>query len=170
MTVEVERHSQLEALAAQLGEQLGQHRLRLATAESCTGGLIAALLTAIPGSSAWFERGFVCYSNAAKQEQLGVSAETLASYGAVSAETVFAMASGACRYSRAETSLAVSGVAGPGGGSAQKPVGTVWLAWALPDGRVLAPLRQVFNGGRSQVRARAAEAAMAGLITALESL
>ena len=99
-----------------------------------------------------------------------MSAETLADFGAVSAETVLAMASGARRYSHAETSLAVSGVAGPGGGSALKPVGTVWLAWSLPNGQAPPPQRQVFNGARGEIRARAAEAAIKGLINALKPL
>jgi len=135
-----------EALLAACREQ----NLRLVTAESCTGGLIAALLTAIPGSSEVFERGFVTYSNAAKSELLGVRPETLASFGAVSEEVAREMARGALGAAPADLALAVTGIAGPGGGSAEKPVGLVWFGLAR-RGAVWAA-RCHFGGGREEVR------------------
>ncbi len=119
-----------DAQVTALGEALRAKGLRLATAESCTGGMIAAACTSIAGSSDWFERGFVTYSNAAKTEMLGVDAALIAIHGAVSAEVARAMADGALVHSHADLSVAVTGVAGPGGGSRDKPVGTVWLALA----------------------------------------
>jgi nicotinamide-nucleotide amidase len=142
---------QLIELAAQCGLWLQTRGLRLATAESCTGGLIAAAITEIAGSSAWFERGFVTYSNEAKMELLGVQAATLAQHGAVSEATVREMAAGALAHSHADIALAVSGIAGPGGGTPDKPVGTVCLAWAWRDGSLHSE-RQVFSGDRAAVR------------------
>ena len=124
----------LASLAAVLAGRLTARNESLVTAESCTGGWIAKICTDLPGSSSWFERGFVTYSNASKQELLGVSARTLERHGAVSEATVREMVSGALRHSHAVWGLAVSGIAGPGGGSEDKPVGTVWFAWAGPDG------------------------------------
>jgi nicotinamide-nucleotide amidase len=117
----------------QLADVLQQHGWMLATAESCTGGMIAANCTDLSGSSNWFERGFVTYSNEAKHEMLGVDAALMTQHGAVSEAVAQAMALGALRHSRAQVSVAVTGVAGPTGGSADKPVGTVWLAWATPS-------------------------------------
>jgi nicotinamide-nucleotide amidase len=122
----------------------------LTTAESCTGGLIAATCTDLAGSSAWLERGFVTYSNAAKTEMLGVDAVIIAENGAVSEPVARAMAAGALQHSAAQVAVAVTGVAGPTGGSAEKPVGTVWFAWATPDG--LTSERQQFDGDRAAVR------------------
>jgi len=122
----------------------------LATAESCTGGLIAATCTDLAGSSAWLERGFVTYSNAAKTEMLGVDAALIAHHGAVSEPVARAMAAGALQHSAAQVAVAVTGVAGPTGGSAEKPVGTVWFAWATPQG--LTSERQQFDGDRAAVR------------------
>lgn len=122
----------------------------LATAESCTGGLIAAHCTDLAGSSNWFERGFVTYSNAAKSELLGVDAALIDRHGAVSEAVVRAMARGALAHSHAQVAIAVTGVAGPGGGSAEKPVGTVWLAWATPMG-LFSELKH-FDGDRAAVR------------------
>lgn len=122
----------------------------LATAESCTGGLIAARCTELAGSSRWFERGFVTYSNAAKCELLGVDAALIERHGAVSEAVVRAMAAGALAHSRAQVAIAVTGVAGPDGGSGDKPVGTVWLAWATPMG-VISELKR-FDGDRAAVR------------------
>ncbi|MEY4140223.1 MAG: hypothetical protein RLZZ371_2405, partial [Pseudomonadota bacterium] len=119
-----------------LARLLMQKGWMMATAESCTGGLIAANCTDLAGSSNWFERGFVTYSNAAKNELLGVDPALIKSHGAVSEPVVRAMASGALAHSQAQVAIAVTGVAGPGGGSAEKPVGTVWLAWATPMGVV----------------------------------
>jgi len=123
----------------------------LATAESCTGGLIAAGCTGLAGSSGWFERGFVTYSNEAKQEMLGVDAALIDAHGAVSEAVARAMAVGALAHSRAQVAVSVTGVAGPGGGSAAKPVGTVWFGFALPGGVVVGESR-LFSGDRAAVR------------------
>jgi nicotinamide-nucleotide amidase len=133
------------------------------TAESCTGGWIAKLITDVPGSSAWFERGFVTYSDIAKQEMLGVRETTLAAHGAVSAATVQEMALGALANSHAQVAVAVSGIAGPDGGSPEKPVGLVWLGWALEHGPAQCR-RQVFPGDREAVRRQAVAAALQGLL------
>ncbi len=136
---------------------------KLATAESCTGGWIAKVCTDIAGSSAWFERGFVTYSNEAKMEMLGVNAAVLGSNGAVSRLVAEQMAIGAVRHSRAQVSLAVTGVAGPDGGSAEKPVGTVWFAWSGPQRAVDSALRE-FRGDRREVRRQAVHHALTGLL------
>jgi nicotinamide-nucleotide amidase len=138
----------------------------LATAESCTGGLIASACTDLAGSSAWFDRGFVTYSNAAKVEQLGVDAALIAQHGAVSEPVALAMASGALAHSAAQCAIAVTGIAGPGGGSAAKPVGTVWFAWAWPGG--LRAGMQCFDGDRAAVRAQATAHALAHLAAQLQ--
>ena len=145
-----------------LGEALRAQGLRLATAESCTGGLIAAACTAIAGSSDWFERGFVTYSNAAKTEMLGVDAALIAAHGAVSAEVARAMANGALVHSHADLVVAVTGVAGPGGGSRDKPVGTVWLALAR-EGEPARAERLQLAGDRAAVRAQTVRLALARL-------
>lgn len=157
----------MEILAQRLGKALQRYGLTVATAESCTGGWIAKAITDIPGSSAWLERGFVTYSNRAKQEMLNVRVETLSRFGAVSEAAVKEMAKGALRYSHAGISVAVSGIAGPGGGSLEKPVGTVWLAWALKSGGERA-VRRLFPGDREAVRRQAVEHALQGLLDALE--
>ncbi|MGH8353177.1 MAG: CinA family protein [Pseudomonas sp.] len=149
-------------LAARLGECLLSQRGRVATAESCTGGGIAEAITRIPGSSAWFEAGYVTYSNAQKTAQLEVPAALLAQVGAVSREVVEAMVQGAQAKSGARFAVAVSGVAGPDGGSREKPVGTVWLAWA--DDQKLFAERRLFAGDRSDIRRQTVETALAGLI------
>ena len=153
----------LEALAAAVGAALLTTGQRLATAESCTGGWVAQSLTSIAGSSDWFERGFVTYSNAAKQEMLGVSPATLNMHGAVSEATAAAMAAGALRHSQAQWALAITGIAGPGGGSADKPVGSVCFAWAGPDGRIEVESCR-FAGGREEVRAQSVAYALAGIL------
>ncbi len=155
----------LEADALALGELLRARRERVATAESCTGGLIAAVCTSVAGSSDWFERGFVTYSNEAKSELLGVPAELVRVHGAVSEPVVRAMAAGALAHAHAQWAVAVTGIAGPGGGSPAKPVGTVWLAVAGPAG-VRAELLQL-SGDRSAVRRQTVEAAMQRLRSAL---
>ncbi len=137
----------------------------LATAESCTGGLIAAACTDLAGSSDWFERGFVTYSNQAKAEMLGVAAQLIESHGAVSEAVARAMAQGALQQSRAQVSVAVTGVAGPGGGSADKPVGTVWFAWGLPSG--ITSEVQHFAGDRAAVRAATVAHALGRLVALL---
>ncbi len=156
----------IASLAARLGEVLLRRGLRLATAESCTGGWIAKAATDIPGSSDWLERGFVAYSNASKEELLGVRAETLAAHGAVSEHTVLEMVAGTLERSRAQVAVATSGIAGPGGGSPEKPVGTVWLAWSVP-GREPWAERHWLAGDRERVRRQTVRLALEGLIAAL---
>jgi nicotinamide-nucleotide amidase len=158
--------TELEQLARLVARRLVETGLVLATAESCTGGWVAQLLTSVPGSSAWFDRGFVTYSNASKEEMLGVSVGTLASHGAVSEETVLEMARGALANSRATISLSVSGIAGPGGGSEEKPVGTVWFAWCLAGGGSVAR-QELFLGDRQEVRSQAAAEALQGVLNLL---
>ncbi|MGB4466780.1 MAG: nicotinamide-nucleotide amidase [Azovibrio sp.] len=157
----------LEALAQQLGERLLARGWMLATAESCTGGWVAQCLTAIAGSSAWFERGFVTYSNAAKMDMLGVAERLLEKHGAVSEPVARAMAQGAVAHSRAQWSLAITGIAGPTGGSAEKPVGMVCFAWASPDGGCTACTRY-FDGDRAGIRRQAVAFALEGLLLQLE--
>ena len=153
--------SQIDALATRLGRQLALSGGMIATVESCTGGLVARALTETPGSSQWFDRGFVTYSNEAKIDMVGVSAQTLAAFGAVSEPTALEMAGGALARSRARMSLSVTGVAGPGGGSADKPVGTVCFGWAVADGRTRTTTRR-FDGDRAAVRWQAALFALQG--------
>ncbi|MFH0351557.1 MAG: CinA family protein [Chromatiales bacterium] len=157
----------MRQLARELGRRLQHQGYRLATAESCTGGWVAQVVTSIAGSSAWFERGFVTYSNAAKLEMLGVKAETLARFGAVSAEAAIEMAEGALTHSRSQVSVAITGIAGPEGGTADKPVGTVWFAWA-GGGRPPVTVCKHFEGGRGSVRRQAVETALRGLIERLQ--
>lgn len=150
-----------------LATLLQARRQLLATAESCTGGLIAAHCTELAGSSAWFDCGFVTYSNEAKTEQLGVPAELIALHGAVSQEVVCAMAAGALAHSRADVAVAVTGVAGPSGASASKPVGTVWLAWAERGGAresvTVHAQKMWFPGDRRAVRGATVAHALAGV-------
>ncbi len=153
-------------LASQLGAQLLARELMVATAESCTGGLAAGALTAIAGSSAWFERGFVTYSNHAKIEMLGVDAALIEAHGAVSEEVARAMAEGALLESRAQTALSITGVAGPGGGSVDKPVGTVCFAWVLLDGAAESETVR-FAGDRDAVREQSVRHALGGLLLRL---
>ncbi|MEH6822937.1 MAG: CinA family protein [Motiliproteus sp.] len=151
----------------QLAMTLVQRHWTLVTAESCTGGGVACRLSAVTGSSAWLEGGFVTYSNAMKQQLLGVSAELLEQQGAVSQACVEAMARGALAHSPAQLSVAISGIAGPGGGTEEKPVGTVWIAWARVDG-VLVSQRFDFSGDRQSVRDQAVENAIQGFLAVLE--
>jgi nicotinamide-nucleotide amidase len=160
---------ELLRLASRLGAALKARGLRLATAESCTGGWVGAAVTSVAGSSAWYERGFITYTNEAKRDMLGVGARTLADSGAVSEACVRAMAAGAVAHSRADTALAVSGIAGPGGGTPEKPVGLVWFAWALPGGEIRAEQR-LFQGGRQAVRRQAVEHALRRLADFFETL
>lgn len=143
-----------------------KHQWTLATAESCTGGLIAGACTDLAGSSTWFERGFITYSNAAKTEMLGVDAALIATHGAVSEAVVRAMAQGALRHSHAQVAVAVTGVAGPTGGSADKPVGTVWFGWATPAGSHSEV--QHFAGDRAAVRAATVHHALTHLAELLK--
>lgn len=153
----------LQALAAELAELLLRERQMLALAESCTGGWVAKVCTDLIGSSAWFERGFVTYTNESKEEMLGVSGETLARFGAVSEQTVAEMAMGALAHSRAQLAVAISGIAGPGGGTPEKPVGTVCFAWAR-SGMGTVVERQCFEGDRESVRRQAVAHALRGAL------
>lgn len=148
-----------------LADVLVKKHWQLATAESCTGGLIAAACTDLAGSSDWFERGFVTYSNAAKTELLGVAPQLIEQHGAVSEAVVRAMAAGALARSQAQVAVAVTGIAGPGGGSAAKPVGTVWLGWATPAG--ITSEVQHFGGDRAAVRTATVHHALTRLVTLL---
>jgi nicotinamide-nucleotide amidase len=158
----------LTARAAALIARYADRDLRIATAESCTGGLVAALLTEIPGSSAVVERGFVTYSNEAKLELLGVPGATLEAHGAVSAATARAMALGALAHSPADVAVSVTGVAGPGGGSAEKPVGLVHLARAGPGDAIVTAERRFGDIGRSAIRLASVEQALELLERAAE--
>ncbi|MEI6618516.1 MAG: CinA family protein [Betaproteobacteria bacterium] len=157
----------VDDLVAQLASLLTARGWMLATAESCTGGMIAAACTDLAGSSAWFERGFVSYSNAAKTELLGVPTGLIATHGAVSEAVARAMAQGALAHAHAQCAVAVTGVAGPTGGSADKPVGTVWFAWATPGG--LHSECQRFDGGRAAVRSATVEHSLRTLMDLLHS-
>jgi nicotinamide-nucleotide amidase len=159
----------LEGLAGKVGRLLLSKGQRLATAESCTGGWVGQCLTAVAGSSRWFDRGFITYSNEAKREILGVGADTLVAHGAVSEATAAAMACGALQRSNADWALAITGVAGPGGGSPDRPVGTVCFAWAGPEGRLDTDTRH-FHGDREKVRARSVAYALHGVLQRAEHL
>jgi len=152
---------------ALLADLLLKREWTMATAESCTGGLIAAACTDLAGSSAWFERGFVTYSNASKTEQLGVDSTLIARCGAVSKEVVRAMVRGALQHSHAQVGIAVTGIAGPTGGSTDKPVGTVWFAWATPQGVVSEV--QHFVGDRASVRRASVTHALQRLVLLVQS-
>lgn len=157
-------------LIRELADRLLDQEIKMASAESCTGGWIAQVATSIPGSSQWFEAGLVTYSDAAKQKLLGVSPDLLIPEGpgAVSQETVRAMASGALKCTDADIVVATSGIAGPDGGTDDKPVGSVWFAWAHRDGRASARFHQ-FTGDRYSVRLASVEQALKGLIGLLDS-
>ncbi|MBX3709742.1 MAG: CinA family protein [Gammaproteobacteria bacterium] len=149
-------------LVLETAKKLKATGLTLATAESCTGGGLSYWLTSVPGSSDWFERGFITYSNAAKIEMLNVNAQTLEEFGAVSEETAREMAEGALQNSHAHLAIAITGIAGPDGGSAEKPVGTVWMAWSGKNFNTIAHLN-VFKGDRQDVR-------LASIVKAMETL
>lgn len=160
----------LSLLAKTLATKLKQKQLMLACAESCTGGQVSYVCTSLAGSSDWFERGFVTYSNEAKQEMLGVPVDIISQYGAVSEQTAIAMAKGAIRYSHAEISVAITGIAGPSGGTRNKPVGLVWIAWAQVTKQVSTKVKaQHFNfiGSRIDVRNQAVQQSLIGLINFL---
>jgi nicotinamide-nucleotide amidase len=152
----------IAATVQQLAEALRSRDQHVCTAESCTGGLIAAACTDLAGSSDWFERGFVTYSNAAKTGLLGVPATLIDEHGAVSEAVARAMAAGALAHAQAEYAVAVTGVAGPGGGTESKPVGLVWLAWAGPAG--VEAERHVFSGDRAAIRHATVACALQGLL------
>lgn len=156
----------MDDLASRLGARLQGANQVLTTAESCTGGWAAQVVTSVAGSSAWFERGFVTYSNEAKQELLGVRADTLRAHGAVSEETAREMARGALERSRATVSVSITGVAGPAGGTPEKPVGTVCFAWAR-GGAVRSETRR-FAGDRESIRRQSVILALEGVLRALD--
>ena len=153
-------------LSQQLGEKLREKNWALTTAESCTGGQLSSMVTAIPGSSAWFGYGFVSYANQAKQDLLKVSADTLAQEGAVSEAVVLQMAKGALQIAKANIAVAISGVAGPDGGTIEKPVGSVWFAWVTEQQSVTQLLH--FEGARHEVQQQAVEAALKGILDLLQ--
>lgn len=153
----------LDALVQRIGGALKAQGRMLATAESCTGGWVGRAVTAVPGCSHWYERGFITYTNTAKQEMLGVSRQTLDTHGAVSEQAVREMAEGVLARSHAQVALAVSGIAGPGGGTPDKPVGTVWLAWAGEWFATTARMRR-YGGDREAVRRQAVVDALTGLL------
>jgi nicotinamide-nucleotide amidase len=157
---------QLHGLARTLGEEARRLEVMIATAESCTGGWIAEALTSIAGSSKWFERGFITYSNLSKREMLGVSSETLKQFGAVSEQTAREMAQGALQHSHAHASLSVTGIAGPGGGMLDKPVGTVCMAWAAVGHTIRSQIAH-FRGNREEIRRLSVIAALNGMIELL---
>jgi len=156
----------MDDLAKRIGQRLKGANAVLVTAESCTGGWVAQVITSVAGSSAWFDRGFITYSNAAKRELLGVRAETLAQHGAVSEETAREMALGALARSQGSVAVSVTGVAGPAGGTKEKPVGTVCFAWARTDG-VHAETRR-FSGDRESVRKQSVIRALEGVMNTLD--
>jgi nicotinamide-nucleotide amidase len=158
--------AELYELSGRVGDALKARKLMMAAAESCTGGWIGQAVTMVPGSSRWFDRGFVTYTNEAKQDMLGVSAETLKAFGAVSEQTVREMVAGALARSRAQVAVAVSGIAGPDGGSRQKPIGTVLLAWGATDHSIEARSMH-FQGDRDAVRRQTVIAALEGLLALL---
>ena len=154
---------EIVALAAELGRRLASRRALVTAAESCTGGLVAGAITSIPGSSGWFQRGFVTYSNEAKAEMLGVPVDTLSRHGAVSEETARSMAEGALRAGRANYAVAITGVAGPDGGTPAKPVGMVCFGWAALDGSTTSTTKRL-PGDRAAVRHASVIVALQGLI------
>jgi nicotinamide-nucleotide amidase len=157
---------ELVNMAEEVGRQLKQKGEVLALAESCTGGMVACAITNTAGSSAWFDRGFVTYSNLSKVEMLGVSLATLDTLGAVSEQTAQEMALGALQFSQATIAGSITGIAGPSGGSRQKPVGTICFAWVHKDGQIKRST-QLFRGDRAQIRRQAAEHALLGLMAIL---
>ena len=156
----------MKQLAAQVGAALVAQGMMLSTAESCTGGGVASAVTDIAGSSAWLDRGFVTYSNQAKVDMLGVSDVTLERFGAVSEATVREMVAGVLRHSQAQVALAVSGIAGPGGGTPDKPVGTVWFAWGIKEGETISRLH-LLAGDRAEIREQAVRIALQGVLDLL---
>lgn len=158
----------LTDVAAELGQALKQRGMMLALAESCTGGMVAEAITSVAGSSAWFDRGFVTYSNAAKMDMLDVSDKTLEAFGAVSEQTAVEMAIGALKNSAAQIAGSITGIAGPDGGSPEKPVGTVCFAWAM-QGQPVNTCTRYFSGDRNSIREQAAMFMMAALIERLNT-
>ena len=157
----------LYRLAEEVGGELQRRAMMLVSAESCTGGWVGEAITAVPGSSLWFDRGFITYTNEAKQEMLGVAAATLEQHGAVSESTVCEMVIGALNNSRSQVALAISGIAGPGGGTPEKSVGTVCFAWGFANGTVTSERKQLV-GDRHEVRRQAVEHGLRGLLERLK--
>lgn len=158
----------LEQLAARVGAALTRNEKMLATAESCTGGWLGQAVTSVAGSSDWYERGFITYTYISKREMLGVGDGTLERFGAISEPVVREMAQGALTHSHAQVAVAISGIAGPSGGSPEKPVGTICFAWALKDGPTLSETRQL-TGDREAVRRQSVEIALTGLLDLLQA-
>ena len=158
-----------ENVVIQIGSALKSHGFMLTTAESCTGGAVASAITDIAGSSEWFERGFITYSNEAKREMLGVAQDTLMRYGAVSEAVVREMVAGALCYSHAQVALAVSGIAGPAGGTPDKPVGTVWFAWGIKKGQCVVRLHQL-SGNRAEIRTQSVGIVLQGVLELLNQV
>ena len=161
-------HDTFATVVARVAARLTDRGYRLVTAESCTGGWLAEVVTSVSGSSDWFERGFVTYSNESKKELLGVRTETITRHGAVSGETAREMAAGALEHSRAQIAVAITGVAGPTGGTKEKPVGMVCFAWAQRGGEAESTTRR-FAGDRESVRRQSVITALQGLIERLET-
>ncbi|MCK4870559.1 MAG: CinA family protein [Gammaproteobacteria bacterium] len=160
--------TELINIVKQLGLTLTAKDLLLTTAESCTGGMVASTITSVPGSAKWFERGFVTYSNTAKEEMLGVDSKAIMQFGAVSEEVVLQMAEGALENSHADLSLAITGIAGPTGDTIEKPIGTVCFAWAGVDMKTIAKL-QHFSGDRTEICQQATEYALTQLLEIITS-
>lgn len=158
----------LEQLAARVGAALTRNEKMLATAESCTGGWLGQAVTSVAGSSDWYERGFITYTYISKREMLGVGDDTLERFGAISEPVVQEMAQGALAHSHAQVAVAISGIAGPSGGSPEKPVGTIFFAWALKDGPTLSETRRL-TGDREAVRRQSVEIALTGLLDLLQA-
>ncbi|SIS46555.1 CinA family protein [Neptunomonas antarctica] len=153
----------MQSLAKKVGDELQSRGLTLATAESCTGGGIAQLVTSLAGSSAWFDCGFVTYSNSAKHKMLNVNLAVIEQHGAVSEPVVMQMAENAVLLSDADVAVAVSGIAGPGGGTPEKPVGTIWLAWAI-KGHPTVACRSLLQGERNEIRQQCVQRALQGIL------
>lgn len=158
-----------ERLVSNVGETLKKRNLMVVTAESCTGGMIAEALTAVAGSSAWFDRAYVTYSYESKREMLGVHETTIQHYGSVSKECVTEMVLGALQQSHAQVSVACSGIAGPGGGTPDKPVGTVWLAWARQGWPEIVTRLMQFQGDRESIRKQTTQVALEGIMAIIET-
>lgn len=159
----------LQDLAGKVGSALAQQGLMLASAESCTGGWLGQTITSIAGSSVWYERGFITYAVISKREMLGVSGATLEQYGAVSEEIAYEMAEGAIARSHAQVAVSVTGIAGPDGGSAEKPVGMTCFAWIIKDGLARTEIRY-FSGSREAIRRQAVAGALQGVIDLLRGI
>ena len=162
-------NEQLRNQIEQLAEGLISSSLMVVTAESCTGGGLAELFTQLSGSSAWFERGFVTYSNESKKELLNVQHETLSQYGAVSEQTAAEMVSGAVDNSHAQIGVSITGIAGPDGGTEEKPVGTVCFGWCVPSGQIKTTCI-LFEGDRNAIRQQACQMAIQGLIESIDKI